>query len=228
MAVWRRAQSVADATMVGAGEASSDDEGSASDSAAEAEGLPSEDDEGEGGGEAGGRALDEGRTGGDDGTPPWARGGARRGRSARGRASRGGGGRSTGGAGPHECLPPLIGVRGSRALAAPEGRAGVKSINIKRGTLLGNPFPLPMGTGRDGAWRAMVVDLHRRWLQAGGVRAADMTMPSTTRHGREQPLPAEVQPRRSEASLTGNMALRALEGAYAARGGARWLRLECS
>ena len=93
MTVWRHAQRVADAAMVGAGEASSDDEGSASDSAAEAEGLPSEDDEGEGGGEAGGRALDEARTGGDDGAPPWARGWARRGRSARGRASRGGGGR---------------------------------------------------------------------------------------------------------------------------------------
>ena len=53
-------------------------------------------------------------------------------------------------------------------------------------------------------------------------------MRSQPRHGQARPLPAEVQPRRREASLTGDMALRALEGVYAARGAARWPRLECS
>eukprot|EP00966_Prymnesium_polylepis_P318926 7366212-Prymnesium_polylepis.1 len=58
---------------------------------------------------------------------------------------------------------------------------------------------------KEGHWRPLVLELHRRWLEAKTVRAGDMRLPD----GGE--LPDEVRPSEQMAKLTGNDALAHLE-----------------
>ena len=75
-------------------------------------------------------------------------------------------------------------------------------LNIKRGSDFSNPFPMGQ-SGCDGAWREECVELHRRWLIDGQTMAHEMRMPDGAA------LPAQLRPRPSEASMTGDGVMQA-------------------
>ena len=82
---------------------------------------------------------------------------------------------------------------------------GVFSVDATRTgeALLGNPFPMGDG-GEDERRRALVLDLHRRWLEAAKTAAADMRLPSGS------PMPLDVRPPPHLAELTGAEVMRRL------------------
>ena len=66
-------------------------------------------------------------------------------------------------------------------------------------------------SGCDGAWREECVELHRRWLIDGQTRADEMRMPDGTA------LPTQLRPRPSEALMTGDGVMQALQTHLEAR-----------
>ena len=80
-------------------------------------------------------------------------------------------------------------------------------IRITRGTSLGNPFQIDYAAGDPEGERAMVVRLHRRWLEAGNVPADEMT----TEDG--APLKRANAPKRGsrESKMRGDEQIRALQ-----------------
>ena len=66
-----------------------------------------------------------------------------------------------------------------------------RSQNAQLLNELSNPFPIPpevLDTEREGWWRAVVVELHKRWLEYKTVPAKDMTLPNG------DPLPESIRP----------------------------------
>jgi ribosomal protein S18 acetylase RimI-like enzyme len=120
----------------------------------------------------------------------------------------------------------LIAVAGSRrdGEADPGPGPGVHSCSIERGAggALCNPFPMGEA-GHDERRRTYVVALHKRWLRATTVRAADML---TSELG---PLPVDVRPQGDNADLTGEMVMTQLRAVLreARLAQAEAVRLEC-
>ena len=128
-------------------------------------------------------------------------------------------------------MPPeerlRIAVAGSRSADGDPGPGkDVMSVDATRSggsDYLGNPFPMG-DRGVDEKRRGLVLDLHKRWLRAWDVPAADM------RCADDSPLPADVRPTAEAAARTGGTTVRLLAAlvASALREQVATVRLECA